>query len=154
MPDLAPDSTPPINPAIAAMLRDPEDTSAPPNPGTFPWEEHHAFRFSFLMNFTQEGDREAFEHLGNLLYNMALECSDKWPDLPESPTRAELRAVAMDLRHAAAFLVAIGDERNKSSLSQEDVLLCYMATTWGYTAASIARGIESVLPRIRRERVP
>ena len=153
MPELS-DSTPPINPAIAAMLRDPEDTSPPPNPAGFPWEQHHAFRFAFLMNFTQPRDREAFEHFGNLLYDMALECSDKWPDWPESPTRAELRAVALDLRHAAAFLASIGEERNHSSLSQEDDLLCYMATTWGYTAANIARGIESVLPPDRGEKVP
>jgi hypothetical protein len=156
MPDL-PDSTPPVSPAVAALLHDPRET--PPSGDdlafqSYIWEEHPAFRFTFLMHFTQEGDRAAFEHVGNLLYDMALECSGKWPAWPESPTRAEMRTVAQDLRHAAAFLASVGDERSKVSLGPEDEGLSYMAATWAHMVERIARGIESVLPPIRRVQAP
>ena len=39
------------------------------------WEEHAAFRSTFLMHFTKEGDRAALEILGQLLYEMLLEVS-------------------------------------------------------------------------------
>jgi len=154
MPELSDSNTPvpPINPAIAAMLTKPDDP--PLDPSGYPWEQHFAFRHVFLLHFTQPGDREAFEHLGNLWYNMVLECSNKWPDWPESPTRAELRAVAMDLRHAAGFLASIGEERKHSSLPDEDERLCYMATTWAQFTLQIVRGIESVLPKIPKKKTP
>lgn len=53
----------------------------------------------------------ALEHLGAILYDMALECSRRWPEWRESATRAEMRAVARDLQHAAAFLQSVADER-------------------------------------------
>jgi hypothetical protein len=134
------------------MLAKPGDP--PLDPFDFDWESHVAFRHVFLLYFTQPGDREALEHLGNLAYNMALENLDKWPDWPESPTRAELRAVAMDLRNAAGFLAGIGEERRHSSLSDEDERLCVMASTWAQFTVQIAHGIESVLPHIRGEKAP
>ena len=96
---------------------------------TFPasWEEHAAFRSTFLMHFTKEGDRAALEILGQLLYEMLLEVYGGWPHWPESPTRVEMRAVATDLRHAQAFLAAIAEARHASSLKGEDERLSLLA---------------------------
>ena len=55
----------------------PELTSDSTFPAT--WEEHAAFRSTFLMHFTKEGDRAALEILGHLLYEMLLEVSGGWP---------------------------------------------------------------------------
>jgi hypothetical protein len=151
MPELS-DSNPqsPLDTFLDAMRLKPDDP--PLDPFDYPFESHMAFRHVFLLYFTQPEDVAALEHLGNLAYNMALEYSNKWPDWPESPTRAEMRAVVMDLRHAASFLAGIGEERRHSSLADEDERLCYMASTWAHMVAKIAKAIESVLPRIRGEK--
>ena len=122
-------------------------TDPVPAEPSFDWERRLAFRNVFLLHFTQAGDREVLERLGNMWFEMALECSDKWPDWPESPTRAEMRAAAQDLHHTAAFLAAVGEERNRSSLDAEDERLALMASTWAEMVERLARGIESaVLP--------
>jgi hypothetical protein len=104
-----------------------------------------AFRNVFLLHFTDKRDRQALEYFGNLLFEMALECADKWPDWPESATRCEMRAAAQDLRHMGAFLAAVGNERNMSSLDLRDERLSVMADRWAVDADRIAAEIESVL---------
>jgi hypothetical protein len=54
----------------------PDSTATPPDDLQFPWEDHPAFRFTFLLHFTQPGDREALEHIGKMLYDSALELSE------------------------------------------------------------------------------
>jgi DNA-binding SARP family transcriptional activator len=83
--------------------------------------------------------------VGNLWFEMALECSDKWPDWPESATRAEMRAAAKDLRHTAEFLLCVGHERNVSSLGLEDERLSLMADRWAVDADRIAAEITALL---------
>jgi hypothetical protein len=100
-----------------------DSTATPP---LFPWEDHPAFRFTFLQHFTQPGDREALEHIGKMLYDSALELSGKWPRGVESSTRGELRAVLADLRHAESFIATVANSRNVSSLGPEDERLTYM----------------------------
>jgi hypothetical protein len=100
------------------------------------------------MHFTKPEDRAAMEHQGSMLYEIALEMSDKWPDWREHPTRAELRAVALDLRHCAAFLASVGKERELSSLDALEETLAIMAGEWGVMVARIAWAIDSVLPDI------
>jgi hypothetical protein len=109
------------------------------------WEEHAAFRGTFLMYFTKEGDRAALEILGQLLYEMQLEVSGGWPHWPESPIQVEMRAVAADLRHAQAFLAAIAGARHTSSLKGEDERLSLLADGYSREVGQTARGIESVL---------
>ena len=128
MPELTPESTPP-----------PEDEPR------FPWEEYPAFRFSFLMHFTQPGDRAALEHLGKMLYDMALEVSKRWPAWPESTTRAEMRAVARDLQHAASFLQSVSDERKTVSLDYDSESWTLMAEAWAEQVGRIGKGIEDML---------
>lgn len=142
-----------MNAASSPLTPEPKDEGAagsPPAPPAplfgfgFPWEAQLAFRHVFLLFFTQPGDREVLERLGTLLYSMAKECLDKWPDWPESPTRTELRAVALDLHFAASYLASIDNARNfSSSLSDEDERLSHMAGTWGARVYQIAREIES-----------
>lgn len=114
---------------------------------SFDWEKHLAFRNVFLLHFTQEGDREMLERLGSMWFEMALECADKWPDWPESPTRAELRAAAQDLHHTAAFLAAVGEERHKSSLDAEDERLSVAASSWAVEVGRLAVSIERRLAK-------
>jgi hypothetical protein len=133
MPDLIPQSTPPT-----------PTNSDPTEPPPFPWEDHPAFRFTFLLHFTQPGDREALEYVGRLLYDGALECANKWPDWKESPTRAELRAVLADLRHIEGFLLSIAAERQHTSLSPEDEQLAFLAGEYARQARSLAFGLQSI----------
>ncbi len=120
---------------------------------TFPasWEEHAAFRSTFLMHFTKEGDRAALEILGQLLYEMLMEVSGGWPHWPESPTRVEMRAVLADLRHAQAFLAAIAGARCVSSLESEDERLSFLADGFSREVGRTASGIESVLGPLRTQ---
>jgi hypothetical protein len=133
MPELTPESTFP---------------DSPQTPQLAPWEEHAAFRSTFLMHFTQAGDRAALEAVGQLLYDMLLEVSGKWPGWPESPTRAEMRAVVADLRHAEAFLAAIAQSRHASSLGVDDERLSCAADEFSRTVGRTADGIESVVGRL------
>jgi hypothetical protein len=116
-----------------------------PEPPRFPWEEHPAFRFTFLLHFTQPGDRAALEHLGGMLYDMALELSKSWPAWRESTTRAEMRAVARDLQHAESFLRSVADERRTVSLDYDSERWTLMAETWAEMVGRIGKGIEDML---------
>jgi hypothetical protein len=104
MPDLIQESTAAPNPPLPPDPPEPPATWDPTKPylAPFPWEDHPVFRFTFLLWFTREGDRDALEVVGRLLYDMTLEVCGTWPQMPESTTRAEMRAVAKDLRHAQA----------------------------------------------------
>jgi hypothetical protein len=141
------DSPPtPPEPSTGSQGQPPSD---PPEVATaapgYEWEQHLAFRNVFLLHFTDARDRAALVYVGNLWFEMALECADKWPDWPESATRCEMRAVAQDLRHSGAFLASVGTERKRSSLDLEDERLSVMADRWAGEADRIAAEIEAVL---------
>ena len=155
-PDDSPE--PPVPPAapLSLSVTPPSGPTDPPEPpatwdptkpdlAPFPWENHPVFRFSFLLWFTREGDRDALEAVGRLLYDMTLEVCGTWPPLPESTTRAEMRAIAKDLRHAQAFLLSISQEQEASSLGVEDERLAIMAGTWSSMVGRIASGIEGAV---------
>ena len=162
MPELH-DCTPPPGPglpplfALSSPVGDPPEPpdSAPPDEApsspAYDWERQPALRETFLMHFTKPEDRAAMEHQGSMLYEMALEMSDKWPDWREHPARAELRAVALDLRHCAAFLASVGKERELSSLDSLEETLSIMAGGWAEMVDRIAGSIEWVIPPIRKE---
>jgi hypothetical protein len=125
----------------------PESSAAPPTvtPPAYDWEDHPAFRFTFLMHFTQNGDRLVLEHIGAMLYDLALEAGGRWPVWRESTTRAELRAVAADLRHAEGFLLAVAKERETASLGVEDERLSFQAAHYANECNRIAFGLESIV---------
>lgn len=125
------------------------DSTAMPTQSTEPplylWEEHAAFRSTFLMHFTKEGDRATLEAIGQLLYDMALEVSGNWPRWRESSTRTEIRAVLADLRHAQAFLAAIARSRHVASLGVEDERLSLMADELTSMVGRTTSLIESII---------
>ena len=145
----APPALPLFDPSTALQGDPPSDPPAPPEVATdtpsYEWEKRLAFREVFLLHFTEPKDRAALVYVGNLWFEMALECADKWPDWPESSTRAEMRAVAADLRHASDFLASVGHERHVSSLDLESERLCVMADRFAVDANRIAADIESLL---------
>jgi hypothetical protein len=118
--------------------------STPQDP-LFPWEDHPAFRFTFLHHFTADGDREALEHVGKMMYEAALEMSGKWPEWRESSVRAELRAVLADLRHAESFIASVAESRHVASLSPEDERLTYMADTMWRSLQREANTLETIV---------
>ncbi|HSS50126.1 MAG TPA: hypothetical protein VLX28_14405 [Thermoanaerobaculia bacterium] len=136
-------------PSAASQGNPPSDPPDPPQVATdtpsYEWEKRLAFRNTFLLHFTQPGDRELLERLGNLWFEMALECADKWPDWPDGATRCEMRAAAQDLRHTAEYLASVGHERYVSSLDLEDERLSLMAERWAVEADRIAAEINALL---------
>jgi hypothetical protein len=130
---------------IESMTELTPESASPGSPQPAPWEEHAAFRSTFLMHFTQAGDRAALEAVGQLLYDMLLEVSGRWPEWPESPTRVEMRAVVADLRHAQSFLATIAQARHASSLEVEDEQLSLLADECSVMVGRTANGIESFL---------
>jgi hypothetical protein len=158
MPELTPESTPPPE---APPQDDPRALSKrfpwgerqhDPPPPLEDWEQHPAFRFTFLYHFTQPGDREALEHIGRMLYDMALESAKVWPEWTETTTRTELRALVYDLQHAALYLASVVKERETVSLPTEDERLTYMVESYLYQLAKIASGIENFLGPIQPQR--
>ena len=155
MPELTPQSSaasPPLPPSL--FTAPPAEPPEPPvpfsndpriQPPAYDWEDHPAFRFTFLMHFTKNADRLALEHIGAMLYDFALEAGAEWPAWNESTTRAELRAVAADIRHAQAFLLAVAKERETVSLGVEDERLSFQATYYANQCSSIAFGLESIV---------
>jgi hypothetical protein len=123
------------------------DSSATPpqDPPLLPWEDHVAFRSTFLLHFTQPSDREALEHIGRMLYDSALELAGKWPRGKESPTRAELRAAAADLRHAESFIATVAGSRRVASLGVEDERLTYMVDEVWRDVGKTAKMLESLI---------
>ena len=113
------------------------------------WEAAPAFRSVFLLHFTGEGDRAALEHIGRLLYDMALAASGDWPRWIETTTRTELRAVAADIRHASLFLASVVKERETASLDSEDERLTYAVESYVGDLERVANGIETFLGQIQ-----
>ena len=155
MPELTPQSsaaTPSLPPSLfAAPPAEPPEPPVPfsndprVQPPAYDWEDHPAFRFTFLMHYTKNADRLALEHIGAMLYDFALEAGGGWPAWNETTTRAELRAVAAGNRHAQAFLLAVAKERETVSLGVEDERLSFQATYYANQCSSIAFGLESIV---------
>jgi hypothetical protein len=145
MPELTPQSTtPPETPASSPVFAWRQSTYDPPPPLT-DWETAPTFRSVFLLHFTQEGDRAALEHVGRMLYDMALAASGDWPAWIETTTRTELRAVAADIRHASLFLEMVVRERETASLDSEDERLTYAVESYVRDLQRVASGIETFL---------
>jgi hypothetical protein len=122
----------------------PKSTS-PPDP--YSWEDREGFRESLLLHFTRPGDADALRAFGAMLYAAALECASSWPDWPESSTRMELRAVALDLQHASGVLASIGQERHVSTLSPSDSRLSKYASDMARTVHQLSRAVQAKLDK-------
>jgi hypothetical protein len=80
-----------------------------------------------------------------MLYGMALESSRVWPEWRETTTRAEMRAVLADLRHAEAVLATIARSRHVSSLGEEDERLSLSADELARMVGRTGSIIESII---------
>ena len=121
------------------------EESSTPEENPFAFEDREGFRETFLMHFTQPGDAEVLRRVGVMLFDMALESARFWPDLPESSTRAELRAAARDLRHLSEFLTALGLSCELTSLTSADERLSRFAGRQAKKVAGVAERIEARL---------
>ncbi|HVR06689.1 MAG TPA: hypothetical protein VMW75_01460 [Thermoanaerobaculia bacterium] len=110
-----------------------------------PWNESDSFRETTLQLFDDPTDREAVRHMGRVLYDLAVETSR---DLggEGSVTRAELRAVAADLRHTGGYLLhVIRRSAKECSLDESDERLARFAGKVGRKVRALAAAIEGRL---------
>lgn len=128
----------------------PDDYQPPP---PFKWEDRAVFRETFLYHFTQPDTADSLRHLGSLFYTLVLGSCESWPDWPETPTRAELRASVADLFHLQGFIASVWKESEVASVPAEDLPLCKKALHWSRRVARLALEIEAVLGELPRGEV-
>jgi hypothetical protein len=112
MPELTPQSTPPLSPSFFAPFpsaSSPPD-EFPPVPALPPridpdrWEDFPAFRESFLFYVSDPRANLTLRAFGKLLHELILGAWEDWPTPPEGIFRASLRATVADLRHVQGSL--------------------------------------------------
>lgn len=108
------------------------------------WNESAAFRETTLRLFEKPEDAVALRHVGAMLHDMALEVVGYGHD-PESSIRAELRAVAADLRYAQGFLAMVHQAAEESDLFPRDEALARFAGGKVADVAALAEAIEREL---------
>ena len=74
-----------------------------------PWNESDSVRETTLQLLDDPEDREAVRRAGQVLYDLAVVVTREVGGIPGDPsiTRAELRAVAADLRYTGGYLLHI-----------------------------------------------
>jgi len=94
-----------------------------------PWTEGESFRETTLHLIDDPADREAFRHAGRVLYDLAVEATREVGTTTADPsiTRAELRAVAADLRYTGGYCAAIRRSAVECSLDPADERLARFA---------------------------
>jgi hypothetical protein len=109
-----------------------------------PWNESDSFRETTLQLFDPP-DREAVRRLGQVLYDLAV-FADREEDDEESVTRAELRAVAVDLRYTGGYLLnMIARSAEECSLDAADDKLARFAGKIGRQVGALVESIEERL---------
>jgi hypothetical protein len=109
------------------------------------WNESDSFRETMLQFFEELADKAAVRHVGRVLYDLAVEASR---DLggESSVTRAELRAVAADLRYTGGYLFhVIGRSAESCSLDAADEKLARFA---GKLAGQVGALVEKIERRL------
>lgn len=160
MPELTPQSTPPIPPQIFAAPTagpppDPPSNSRfppplPERPADLPvidpaeWENFPVFRESFLMYISEPLFNAALRVAAKRFFSMLLLTYQEWPAWRESSTRTELRAAVADLRHLQGFFASVGQERNLASLEPADAKL-------SKHASEVARLLKKVADTLERK---
>ncbi|ERR1700687_1264107 len=118
------------------MASDPEVTAPR-------WNEADSFRETTLQFFDNFEDRETIRGLGRLLYNLGTETA-RDPG-SESSNRAELRAVAADLRYTAGFCTNVGRSAQLCSLNPADEGLAHFADNLALQLGALVESIEAAL---------
>jgi|ERR1700674_2740882 len=110
-----------------------------------PWTEGESFRETTLHLIDDPADREAFRHAGRVLYDLAVEATREVGTTPAEPsiTRAELRAVAADLRYTGGYLLdVIRRSAELCSLDAEDEKLARFAGKLAGRVGALAEKID------------
>jgi len=110
-----------------------------------PWTEGESFRETTLHLIDDPADREAFRHAGRVLYDLAVEATREVGTTTADPsiTRAELRAVAADLRYTGGYCAAIRRSAEECSLDAAEEALALFA-------GKIGRQVDALVDKIER----
>ena len=110
-----------------------------------PWEESDSFRETMLQLLDDPADREAVRHAGRVLYDLAVEGTREVGTTPADPsiTRAELRAVAADLRYTGGYCAAIRRSAEECSLDADEEKLAHFA-------GKLSRQVGALVDKIER----
>jgi hypothetical protein len=111
-----------------------------------PWNESDSIRETTLIWIDSPEDREALRQAGRVLCDLAVEVSRAMGG-ESSMTRAELRAVAADLRYSAGYCAAIGRQAQESTLEPDDDALSHFAGRLAGHVGNLAAAIERTLSR-------
>ena len=116
----------------------PKSTPSSPPPA---WIEADSIRETTLQLLDDPADREAVRQVGRLLYDLAVFASREGGD--ESSTRAELRAVAADLRYTGGYLLhQIARSADVCSLDEPDERLARFAGKVGRRVTALVEAID------------
>jgi len=122
---------------------DADRESIPPDFRT--WErDSPAFRAIFLQHAPTTEAAETLRRFGRLLFHWILEYGPG-AGPPESSTRSELRAGALDLRTAQSYLLHVAQGRIASDLPPEDERLAILAGNLAAEVGTVAERIEATL---------
>lgn len=110
-----------------------------------PWNESDTFRETTLHLLDDPDDRDALRRTGRVLYDLAVEASRELGG-DTSVTRAELRAVAADLRYAGGYLLrVVRQSAIDCSLDPADDRLARFAGKLSRKVAALVEAIEERL---------
>src|SRR5258708_2345730 len=116
-----------------------------PHPTPPPWEESDTFRETTLQLLDDPEDRDAVRRAGRVLYDLAVVGTREAGTTPAArPTaRAELGAVAADLRYASGYLLdVIRRSAELCSLDAEDEKLARFAGKLAGRVGALAEKID------------
>jgi hypothetical protein len=105
-----------------------------------PWIEADSIRETMLIYLDAPEDREAVRQFGRVLYDLALAASIMPRD--ESTTRAEMRAVAVELRYLQGFLATIRRSVEEFALDDSDERLARYAGRLAHRVGDMAAAVE------------
>ena len=112
------------------------------------WNESDSVRETTLQLLDDLDDREAVRRAGQVLYDLAVVATREVGGIPGDPsiTRAELRAVAADLRYTGGYLLhVIRRSAVDCSLDESDERLARFA---GKLARKVGALVESIEERL------
>jgi hypothetical protein len=109
-----------------------------------PWNEEASFRETTLICIDDPETRAPFRTVGRVLYELAVETTRKMGG-ESSSTRAELRAIAADLRYTSGFCAMVGRSVEERPLDGEDAVLARFAGQLARRVGALAASIEERL---------
>jgi hypothetical protein len=111
------------------------------------WIEESAFRETFLLAIDDPVKRESVRRAGAAFFLMALEATFHNGTTEEDPSaiRAELRAIAADLRYLQGYCAAVGYSAVSCSLEPAEHADALYAGGFAETLAALAGSIETRL---------